>query len=195
MTQFYDPEKIFLEIGFRSPESEGSLRTIELFGVPGERLPNGECIVNQKVQRFFDDLIVRKLFYQGRQLPDCNFEYLKIWLYDTETRDAQRGYDIPKIDRYDLEISSNNTLSKLEKIYVLDNGLTNSEYERWAKTAEQLFNPLFKKFILPPEPPSIEANSIFNPLLKLVENIHESLDSYSNLKRNLFFNALIIQID
>ncbi|NEP56225.1 MAG: hypothetical protein F6K31_04265 [Symploca sp. SIO2G7] len=195
MTKSYEPEKIFLEIGFRSPESEGSLRTIELLGVPGEKLPNGECVVNQKVQRFFDDLIVRRIFYQSRQLPDCNFEYLKIWLYSTDTRDAQKEYAVPQLDSRDLEISSNNPLSKLEKIYVLDNGLKNSEYARWKKTAEQLFNPLFQKFVLPPEPPSIEANSIFNPLLKFVENVHDSLDSYSNLKRNLFFNALIIQID
>jgi len=195
MNQSYEPEKNFLEIGFRSPESEGSLRTIELFGVPGEQLPNGQCVVNQKVQRFFDDLIVRRIFYQGRKLPDCNFEYLKIWLYNTETRNTHRGYDIPQIDRDDLEILSNNPLSRLEKIYVLDNGLKDSEYARWSKTAEQLFNPLFQKFVLPPEPPSIEANSILNPLLKLVENVHDSLDSYSNLKRNLFFNALIVQID
>jgi len=195
MNQSYEPEKIFLEIGFRSPESEGSLRTIELLGVPGEKLPNGECVVNQKVQQFFDDLIVRRIFYQSRQLPDCNFEYLKIWLYSTDTSNDRYEYAVPQLDSRDLEISSNNPLSKLEKIYVLDNGLTNAEYQRWKKTAEQLFNPLFPKFVLPPEPPSIEAKSIFSPLLKFVENIQDNLDSYSNLKRNLFFNALIIQID
>jgi hypothetical protein len=190
-------EKIFLEIGFRSPEREGSLRTIELFGVPGKKLPNGQCVVTPQIQRFFDDLIVRKIFRQSRQLRDCNFEYLKIWIYDdTETRNDKRGYSIPSLDSRDLKIRSNNHLSKLEKIYVLDNDLKDErEYKRWKKAAEDIFSPLFTNFITPPEPPSSFADSIFSPFIKAVEAVNDSLDSYGNLKRNLFFNALIIQID
>lgn len=33
MTSFSQPKKVFLQVGFRSPEQEGSLRTIEIFGI------------------------------------------------------------------------------------------------------------------------------------------------------------------
>ncbi|GET38493.1 hypothetical protein [Microseira wollei] len=158
-------ERVFLEIGFRSPEREGSLRSIELLGLPGQKLKNNECVVSEKVQQFFDDLIVRKIFRQSRRIPDCNFEYIKIWLYDTEIGDAERGYAVPKIDKGDLKISSNVLSSKLERIYVLDNELTGREYDRWKEMAEKLFSPLFRDFIAPPELPDILAD---NPFAKFV---------------------------
>ncbi|NEO57936.1 MAG: hypothetical protein F6K54_35710 [Okeania sp. SIO3B5] len=197
-------EKIYLEIGFRSPETYGNLKTIELLGVPGQRLNNGECVVNEKTQKFFDKLIVRELFRQSRLLPNCSFEYLKIWLYDTEIENNERGYSIPTIDRGDLEIRSNIPGSKLERIYVLDNELTAQEYQIWKRDAENLFNPLFRQFIAPPELPSLLteesiANNpftqVFKPLVEGIEKTTEALDKYAKMKQSLFFNALIIQID
>lgn len=189
-------EEVFLQIGFNSPESDGSLRTIEMFGVPGERLKNGKCVVSEKAQRFFDDLIVRRIFRESRRLPDCNFEYLKIWLYDTEIGDDERGFVVPKVDSHDLDILSTVRSSRLERIYVLDNGLKGLEYERWKRTVEDLFVPLFSEFIAPPKPPSRLSD---NPFVKLVtamtEGVIGTVDEYSKMKQSLFFNALIIQID
>ncbi|WP_445245356.1 hypothetical protein [Microcoleus sp. OTE_8_concoct_300] len=185
-------ERVFLEIGFRSPEGEGSLRSIELLGLPGQKLKNGECVVSEKVQRFFDDLIVRKIFRESRRISDCKFQYIKIWLYDTNISDSERGYAVPKIDKGDLEIRSNVLSSKLERIYVLDNELTGREYDQWKKTATELFTMLFMQFIAAPELPSILAD---NPVAKFVEKMADSVDNYARMKQNLFFNALIIQVD
>ncbi len=185
-------ETVFLRIGFRSPEKEGSLTSIELFGVPGKASSSSQVEVSNQIQKFFDDLIARVIFRQSRMIPQCNFEYLKIWLYDTKTKDAERGYQIPKIDQHDLEIASNVPSSKLEFIYVLDNKLTGREYERWEKIARELFTPLFLKFIAPPEMPSELANNPFvklmeaSPFGKALEMVNETLDPYSPMKQKLF---------
>lgn len=55
-------EKIYLEIGFSFLEVDGNLKIIELLGVFGERLNNGECVVSNEIKSFFDKLIVRELF-------------------------------------------------------------------------------------------------------------------------------------
>lgn len=194
-------ETVFLRIGFRSPEQDGSLTTIELFGVPGKTSSTGQVDSSAQIKRFFDDLIARVIFRRARLIPECDFEYLKIWLYDTETKDAERGYQIPQIDERDLEITSNVPSSKLELIYVLDNQLTGTEYESWEKIARELFTPLFLKLIAPPELPSELANNPFvklmeaSPFGKALEMVNSTLDPYSPMKQKLFFNALIIQID
>jgi hypothetical protein len=98
MSRYSSSENPFLEIGFRSASSKGTLQTIQLIGVPGEQLANSEYAVSEKVRLFFDDLIVRTLFRKSRSTPDCDFHTLKIWLYDTETPNRERGYEIPEID-------------------------------------------------------------------------------------------------
>ena len=196
MTSSSQPKKVFLQVGFRSPEPKGSLRTIEMFGIPGTKSRNGEYVVTDKTKSFFDDLIVRKLFQKSRLLSDCDFEYLKIWLYDLDVDDSKRGYDVPTLDERDLKIKSTVSFSKLEYIYVLDNGLSENEYILWKKTVKELFSPLFINFVGPPTPSEEVAN---NPLFKLVESftdpIRDNLDPYGKIKQNLFFNSLIIQID
>lgn len=189
-------EKMFLQIGFRSSETGGRLQTIEMFGLPGERLKDGTYTVNEKTQRFFDDLIVRKIFRESRRVSDCDFEYLKIWLYDTEISDNERGFAIPKLDHHDLEIQSNEQHSRLERIYILDNGLQGAEYERWKRICKDLFTPLFRGFIAPPEPPSrLGRNPLGGYVVKFLDALTETVDEYAKKKQNLFFNALIIQID
>lgn len=189
-----DSDKVFLQIGFRSSEREGSLRTIELCGVPGEKSSDGQYAVNEKTQRFFDDLIVRKIFRDSRHFQECNFEHLKIWLYDTDITNENRGYEIPVIDKKDFLIHSSFRSSTLERIYVLDNSVDPREYGIWKRNAEDLFTPLFSKFITPPETPDILKNI---PLFKFVEDIAEKVDPHLKMRQDLLckFNALIIQID
>lgn len=193
--------EMFLDIELRSPDPDTILNRVEICGIPGTYTSVGQLIVHPKIQQFFDDLIARVIFRQARQMPDCDFEYLKIWLFDTETPPEERGYEVPELDDRDLLIKSKLVSSKLEFIYVLDNLLKGSEYKQWRKTVYQLFDPLFMKFTTPPEPPSELSN---NPLFQLVakspfgkglETVNKTLDPYLEMKQNLFFNALIIQID
>lgn len=192
---------IFLTIGFRSAEQQGSLNSIEIIGVPGKTDSTGQAVISKQIRTFFDDLIARVIFRQSRMMPECDLEYLKIWLYATDTPDSERGYQIPQIDERDLEITSDVPYSKLEFIYVLDNQLEGQEYESWVNISRSLFTPLFLKFIAPPEPPSEIANNLVfklieaSPVGKAFEKVNETLDPYAQMKQKLFFNALIIQID
>lgn len=185
-------KNIYTAVGFRSSEPGGSLNIIEVFGLPGQRNKNDQIVVSSKTQSFFDNLIVRKIFRQSRRMRNCNFEKLLIWLYDTEINNQDRGYDIPDIDGSDLVIRSNVPSSKLEQIYVLDNGLKGDEYEEWRSIIKELFTPLFSGFIAPPEAPEIIAE---NPLVKTLGSLLEPLDPYGKMKQNLLFNSLIIQVD
>jgi hypothetical protein len=185
-------DNIYTAVSFRSPEPDGSLRVIELFGVPGQKIRDSELVVTPKMQSFFDELIVRKIFRNSIRIRDCSFQSLKIWLYDSEVSNQARGYDVPEIDNRDLLIRSNIQYSKLKGIYVLDDGLKGSEYQQWQKNAEALFLPIFSAFLAPPEPPEIIAN---NPFFKMMESVIEPMDQYAKMKQNLWFNSLIIQID
>lgn len=185
-------ENIYTAVGFRSSEPDGTLKIIEVFGLPGQRNKNDQIVVTSKTQSFFDNLIVRKIFRQSRRIRNCNFEKLLIWLYDTEIKNQDRGYDIPDIDERDLVIRSNVRYSNLEKIYVLDNNLKGDEYQEWQSIAEELFTPLFSGFIAPPEAPEIITE---NPFFKAIGSLIEPLDPYGKMKQNLLFNSLIIQID
>lgn len=193
--------ELFLNIGLRSPDPDAILHSIEICGIPGTATSAGQLTVNPKIQKFFDDLIARVIFHQAHRMPDCDFESLKIWLYDTGTPPEERGYEVPQLDDRDLLIKSKLVSSKLEFIYVLDNLLKGSEYKRWRKTVYQLFDPLFMKFTTPPEPPSeLSNNPLFqlvakSPLGKGLETVNKTLDPYLEMKQDLFFNALIIQID
>lgn len=192
---------LFLDIELRSPDPNTILNSIEICGIPGTYTSTGQLIVHPQIQQFFDDLIARVVFRQARQIPDCDFEYLKIWLFDTETPPEERGYEVPQLDDRDLLIKSKLGSSKLEFIYVLDNLLKGTEYKQWRKTVYQLFDPLFMKFTTPPEPPSEISNNPWfqlfskSPFGKGLETFNKTLDPYLELKQNLFFNALIIQID
>lgn len=192
MSKNTSQRNVFLQIGFRSSEREGTLKTIELLGVPGERTGSGKYVVNDRMRRFFDDLIVRKLFRDSRYLPSCDFEYLKIWLHDTDSMKEDLDYDIPKIDKRDLTLRPSSSTSQLDHICVLDNELKGSEYEKWRSTCESLFTPLFGNFMTPPEPPSVLKNI---PLVRMAGSIAEKVDPYLKMKQNTFFNALIVQID
>lgn len=191
MSRYSSSENPFLEIGFRSASSKGTLQTIELIGVPGERLASGGYAVSDKARLFFDDLIVRTLFRKSRFVPECDFCTLKIWLYDTETPDEERGYEMPKIDEKDLCFRLKNSASKLERIYVLDNELEGEEFRIWKEVCKEIFGSLFTNFIAPPEPPDMIAdNLLFKPLVQIIDNFTDTFDRYGQMKRTLFFYCL-----
>ncbi|EAW39010.1 hypothetical protein [Lyngbya sp. PCC 8106] len=198
--------KVYLQIGFRSPEPSSQLKTIELFGVPGQKNKNGNCTINEKIQQFFDDLIVRDLFRRSSRLSNCSFTDLKIWLYDEDNKIRQEnvGYRIPTIDHCDVLIPSHSPASKLKKIYVLDNELKGEEREEWLDNSNKLFKPLFGNFIVPPEKLEIVTNviksdrpfsQVLGSFVGFVDKVSKAGDPYVKMKKELFFNALIIQID
>jgi len=192
-------EEIFLQIGFNSSKNDGTLKSIEVTGIPGERLPNGKCVVSEKAQHFFDDLIVKPIFQKSRQMQSCNFRHLKIWTYHPDIEESKRGYKVPNIDQNDLKIVSETFHSGLHTIIVLDNGLTGESYQRWKTICIELFSQLFARFVAPPKPPEFERRL---PNLKFIDTIFSGIDSmmtkvdkYGEMKRSLFFDTLIIQID
>ncbi|MGB3510651.1 MAG: hypothetical protein WBA93_15750 [Microcoleaceae cyanobacterium] len=192
-----EAEIVYTSIGFNSPYREGTLRTIELVGVPGQIQKNGQCVVGAKTQRFFDELLVGKLFNLSIRQRSCNFQKLKIWLYDTNARWEEMEYQVPEVDNQDLLIGPNISSSKLKAIYVLDNRsvdtrLTGAEYQRWVRTAQELFTPLYMEFITPPEPPDILGN---NPVVQFFQAVGENFDVHGRAKKKMLFDALIIQID
>ncbi|MFM6368703.1 MAG: hypothetical protein ACKPGN_10830, partial [Dolichospermum sp.] len=77
MTQ--DSENIYTAVGFRSSEPDGTLRTIELFGLPGQKNRDDQVVFMPERQSFFDDLIVRKIFRQSCKIRNCDFKHLQIW--------------------------------------------------------------------------------------------------------------------
>ena len=64
-------------------------------------------------------------------------------------------YQIPELDKRDLKIQSNIPESNLKYIYVLDDELSGKEYQGWKKTSQNIFTPLFRKFVAAPELPQL----------------------------------------
>ena len=189
-------QEVFLSVGFRSSVPDGNLRTIELIGVPGQKMNDGQSVISDKAKQFFDNTLIRKVFSESRHIPECEFEFIKIWLDGPELR--KREYDIPEIQSPpDYEIQCNIPSSRLKSIYVLrDNKLVGNEGQRWKKTVDQIFTPLFREFMAPPE---ISESLSNNPLARLVGSLVDSvvspLDQYAKMKKNLFFDTLIVQIN
>ncbi|MFM6025107.1 MAG: hypothetical protein ACKPER_19615, partial [Dolichospermum sp.] len=84
MTQ--DSENIYTAVGFRSSEPDGTLRNIELFGLPGQKNRDDQVVFMPERQSFFDDLIVRKIFRQSCTIRTYDFKHIQIWLYTTQLR-------------------------------------------------------------------------------------------------------------
>ena len=187
MSRNKQPENVFLTLGLRNSDSQSNLEVVEIIGIPGQKDRHGECVISATTEKFFDHVIAKPVFRSSNSLKTCNFSYLKVWLYDTTIED--QGYQIPEIDdRSDLEIEGNVPFSKLKYIYVLNNGYKGNEYRQWKKDVEALVSPLFKSFLAPPAPsPSLA----FNPFAHFLD----SIDGYAKMKNEVFFNALIIQID
>ncbi|MDM3853318.1 MAG: hypothetical protein PT119_25915 [Aphanizomenon gracile PMC627.10] len=186
---------VFLTLGLRNSDSRSNLQSVEIIGIPGRKNRDGECSIDVTTERFFDDVIAKQIFRSSNRLKDCKFYDLKVWLYDTGI--DNQGYEIPEIDRSDFKIECNIPFSKLKYIYVLDNGYEDNEYIQWKKDVETLLRPLFNSFIAPPEPnPSLNFNPFPNfPFPNFLDSLETKLDKHAEMKNEIFFNALIIQID
>ncbi|MEM8780425.1 MAG: hypothetical protein AAGF26_16450 [Cyanobacteria bacterium P01_G01_bin.49] len=181
-------ENIYLSATYESSHRDSILKQMQIIGIPGEN-QNGEYILSDLMYRFFDDTIARPIFAQSRQISNLDWKKLKIWLFATEEDDDSLEYQIPELDNRDLKIKSNIPESNLNCIYVLDDDLSGKEYQRWKKTAQNIFTPLFRKFVAAPELPQLPFNVPF------LESLDSKLDPYAKMKRELFFDGLIIQID
>lgn len=178
-----------LSLTLESGHDDGNLDQIQIIGVPGQ-YQNGKNILSDTVFCFLDDTIGRPIFAASRQIPKLSWQKLTVWLYPTD--EDSLGYQVPTIDDRDLKIKSNVRESNLKLIYVLDNDLRGNEYRRWKNDAEAIFMPLFKKFVAPPQLPSSFS---FNPFGSFIESLDSRIDPYAKMKRELFFDALIIQVD
>lgn len=182
-------QDIFLNVTSESDHPDSTLKQMNIIGVPGEN-QNGQYILTEAMSCFFDDTISRPIFAASRQIPKLAWKKLKVWPYLTD--EDSLGYQVPTIDDRDLELKSNVRESNLKLIYVLDNDLRGNEYRRWKNDAEAIFMPLFKKFVAPPQLPSSFS---FNPFGSFIEALDSRIDPYAKMKRELFFDALIIQVD
>ncbi len=194
MSRSSQPKTVFIDVAFSSSEG-GSLQNIVLIGLPVKESANGELINSDDVKKCFDDLIVRPLFRKSRSIRECNFEFLKIWLYDARIlNEKERGYVIPQINinRGDLAILSQNSYSKLKTIYVLDNELKEEIRQEWTKNCQKLFSISFNEFVTSSEKTQASRSSVVG---RFLENLENSVDPYAREKKELTFDSLIIQID
>ena len=181
-------QNIYLSATYESSHHDSILKQIEIIGIPGKN-KNGQYILSDLMYRFFDDTIARPIFAQSRQISNRDWQKLKLWLLPTEEDDDFLEYQIPELDKRDLKIQSNIPESNLKYIYVLDDELSGKEYHGWKKTAQNIFTPLFRKFVAAPELPQLPFN------LPFLESLDSKLDPYARMKQELFFHGLIIQID
>jgi hypothetical protein len=181
-------QDIVLNVTLESTHRDSKLKQMDIIGVPGQN-QNGKNILSDTVFGFLDDTIGRPIFAASRQIPNLDWQKLTIWLYPTD--EDSLGYQIPTIDDRDLELKSN-VESILKSIYILDNDLKGNEYRRWKKTSEDIFTPLFRKFV---DPPQLPSSFSFNPFGSFIESLDSRIDPYAKMKRELFFDALIIQVD
>ncbi|WP_334191198.1 hypothetical protein DOP62_14140 (plasmid) [Synechococcus elongatus PCC 11801] len=197
MSQSARNEAVFLHVGFQSSEEEGYLRTIELFGIPGERLDNGQCVVSKKVLSFLDDLMIRRIFYRSRKTTRCKFKSLKIWLYDSNIDKDKRGYFVPETSNQDIIIPRNLTkpFSQIKSIHILSNGLNGLELKSLEEISKSLFSPLFDDFcVVLKLPGEVRSLPLISDWVRIAENFIEKSAPNELMKQNLFFDSLVIEV-
>ncbi|MEL6604464.1 MAG: hypothetical protein AAFP20_14700 [Cyanobacteria bacterium J06614_10] len=184
-------KEVYLQVDFCSSDATHSLQKIELLGIPGERSEDGGYVVNERVNRFFEELLAKELFRESIKLTQFPVNTLKIWLYDTSISEEDRDYHLPEIKGKDLEINSPLSSSELERVFVIDKGFSGKDYEVWKSSCKELVTPLFSRFVPPPDPPEILKEFL---VMKFGEELSSKLDLYLSMRKNMFFNALIVQI-
>lgn len=190
MSSKCDSDKVFLTASFSYPGNDKKFKKIEIIGVPGKKSANDHDVVEEEIKKLFNNLIIKTILKKSNSLHDCNFDSLKIWLYDMKESNENYGYQIPEIKESYFVMYSSLKISNLERIYVFDNELTGREQEEWKKTAKYLFTPLFNNFVTPPELPEELRN---NPVSKFIERGVEIFTPSIKIKQTISFNALIIK--
>jgi len=180
-----------IQISFGTSEPIEVCENAGLLNLPSSRSEAKARAFDKRVETFFTDLIATELARESdRASSASHFGGLKIWLYDTHKPMALQRSGSPDFDSRDLEIISPVALSRLERIYVLDNGLSGEEYVVWKETCEALFEPLFHRFVAPQEPPEVLKDFM---VMRFGEALSSKLYLYLEMKKNMFFNALVIQ--
>jgi len=185
-----DRSKVNLEA--RAPlMSKVDVSKIELSGIPGVRQQDGSFLVNKKVTDFFAELISKEVFSDVYKSCSYQFDSIKVWLYDTSYPADLREKSFPELTERSLKLSSPIEKSALEAIYVLDTGLHSNEYNTWEQACHELYTPLFKRFVPPPDPPDILKDFLE---IRFGAELSSKLNLYLDMRNHLFFDALIIQM-
>jgi len=165
-----------------------NIEEIQLIGVIADK--NGQP--SQETIGFLDSSIVYPIFSHSSRIKGLEWKSLKIWLHDSTGQIDYRFYpeQVPSVNNIDLIIKSRNPISTLRAIYILDNHLEGSEYKFWRQSAETIFQELFQHFVAPPDLTKVKRSLFSGPLKRLVEK-----DRFANIKRDLHFDTLIIQVD
>lgn len=183
-------EEAYLKVDFGVQQEGDNLKSIEIFGVPTEQLENGQVVVSEKVHSFLEMFIAKEMFEANRTLSKYSFESLKIWLYDTSKAREEQGFSLPSREQEAIVFSSNLPESELKYISVIDIGLTGNPKVLWEKACDELLTILFKRFVSPPDPPDVLKEFM---LMRFGEQLTNKLDLYLSMRKNMCFDALIVQ--
>jgi len=183
-------EAAYLPIVFKSQKEEDNLKSIEIFGVPAERLQNDECYISENAKNFLNDCVAEGLFTANRTLSQYSFESLKIWLYNTSKPQDSQGYPCPSRGQIAIELPSHLEASELTSISIVDIGLSGKPYQLWESGCEELFKPMFSRFIAPPDPPDVLKEFL---QMRFGTRLSTRLDLYLSMRKNMYFDALIVE--
>jgi hypothetical protein len=182
-------QRIYTSIVFQAPQST---TTVEIIGVPGRETLDGQCIINEIIERFFDDCIAKPIFKANSRFNQ-DFSSFKIWLYDTEENLDHQSYVIPSL-AHSVGIPASVPNSMLNVIHILSRDISDFDNRSWRRSVEAIGHSLFKSLAVLHEVPCSSSAIPENPFYRL-QRFLESRDPYTEMKQELFFDALIVQID
>lgn len=183
-------EEAYLPIVFSSPKEEDNLKKIEIFGASAKHSKSGGYQVSEHSRNFLHDCIAKALFKENRSLSKYSFESLKIWLYDTQTPLESQGYSIPDSHKTAFKLHSHLEASELKYISIMDVGLLGNQQKLWTTGCEELLKPMFSRFIAPPDPPAVLKDFL---AIRFGTELSTRLDLYLSMRKNMWFDALIIE--
>ena len=160
--------------------------------LPRKQLSFKERAFHMGIEDFFTDLIADELSREWHSVSNSSLECIKVWLYNTDKPRGAQSYQVPSFSEQDLEICSHLALSKLKRIYVLDNGLSGHAYDAWKASCEALVKPLFNRFMAPHESPEVLDGFT---VMRFGDSLSNKLYLPLKMPKNMFFDALVIQMD
>lgn len=182
-------KEAYLTTTFNTQKEEDNLKRIEILGILAERTESGYAI-SEKSENFLYDCVARTLFLENRTLSKYSFESLKIWLYDSSKPRDSQGHLLPEGDDVAFVLHSHLEASELKRITVLDVGLSGNQYKLWKTGCEELLQPMFSRFIAPPEPPDVLKEFLE---MRFGAKLTNRIDLYLSMRKNMRFDELIIE--